>query len=790
MTNVDLEVIKHTLDQHAIVSIADVAGRITYVNDKFCEISQYNREELIGKNHRIVKSDAQPPEFFEAMWNTIAKGEVWHGEIKNRRKDGGYYWVKTTIVPFMDEGEKPQQYVSIRTDISDRKRLEDAMELLVDPKQGSVFNAIAQAASVGLDTRWSGVGRLVNDCNSVEVYGFWDTAKIGMPFTYDLRGTPCEQVYSRSEQLLVPENVAGLFPDDPLLQDIGAVSYWGESLLDERGERIGILFAIDDKPAQENAMKRALLRVAAKRAAMEFQRLEDEASLRNLTDQFVNTLQSISEAFVSLDRNWRFTFVNNHAERIFNKSWDQLKGCIIWDEFPETVSFFYKQLVRALSDNRPMAFEAFYPPLEIWFAVNAYPSAEGLSIYFSDITKEKEAVKDRQIMEEQLRQAQKMEAIGLLSGGIAHDFNNILASILGYTSLAIKKFAPPESGKLREYLEEVQTAGSRGRDLVNQILAYSRGDVGEPRLVLAASIIDEVVKLLAAAMPSTIDVKIRNENNLSNIKIDPVQLHQVLMNLVINARDAMGGTGTIEIGSKVSESQRGHCASCREQYDGCWVEIYVRDTGQGVPAKVLLRMFDPFFTTKELGKGTGMGLSVVHGIVHGSGGHIAVDSEPNLGTSIRLLFPQQDLAPAYAASNIAGEAVAPSQKTKGTVLVVDDEQSVANFLGELLESHGYLVKIYTVSHRALEHFEADPDDIDLVITDQTMPGSTGGELAQAMLALRPELPIILCTGYSDKFDEPRATEIGIRAFLTKPLLPDEILKHVEGVLSDCSTAEA
>ncbi|WJW74385.1 GAF domain-containing protein [Thiohalobacter sp. IOR34] len=391
--------------------------------------------------------------------------------------------------------------------------------------------------------------------------------------------------------------------------------------------------------------------------------------------------------------------------------------------------------------------------------------------------------RERDQLQRQLQQAQKMEAIGQLTGGIAHDFNNILASIMGYTGLALERFAPDGEGKLAEYLAEVYRAGERARDLIAQMLAFSRSGANDASPLNLAPMVKEAVKLLGSTLPSSIEVQIEIGSDVPQVRIGPVQMHQIIMNLCINARDAMQGKGRLAITLRRTRESDAVCASCHAVVAGDYVELRIGDTGPGIKPEVVDSMFDPFYTTKDVGKGTGMGLSMVHGIVHEHGGHIIVETAPGEGALFRVLLP----AAKEAGDGEGGEGQQePAPDAGGRILIVDDEGSVAGFMAELLESHGYQAVTCADGRQALETFSADPRGFDLVITDQTMPGLTGAELAGRILALRPEIPIILCTGYSEYLDEAEVQKIGIRAYLAKPVPATLLLAEVNRLLVEVS----
>lgn len=401
-----------------------------------------------------------------------------------------------------------------------------------------------------------------------------------------------------------------------------------------------------------------------------------------------------------------------------------------------------------------------------------YGNAPHLLLIMRDITERKQAETARAQLEAQLRQAQKMEAIGQLAGGIAHDFNNILTSIMGYVVMVMEKMEARGEPRLVSYLDNAHQAGLRARDLIQQLLTFSRGQRGEPRPLALAPRVAEAVKLLGASLPSSVELKIELDPTLPRVMLDPVQLEQILMNLCINARDAMDGRGSL----RITLSQRAHhdtvCASCRQAVAGDYVELAVIDDGPGIAPAVAERMFEPFFSTKEVAQGTGMGLAMVHGIVHEYGGHVVVESAAAGGTAFRVLLRPHARAPHEAGEHAtlpAVDGVGPHAGLHGRVLVVDDEKAVGGFMRDLLEEWGLTVTLFDSAVAARDHFARDPRACDVVVLDQTMPRLSGLELAQDMLLLRPDLPVILYTGYREALTDAQVRAVGIRALVRKPV---------------------
>jgi PAS domain S-box-containing protein len=384
-------------------------------------------------------------------------------------------------------------------------------------------------------------------------------------------------------------------------------------------------------------------------------------------------------------------------------------------------------------------------------------------------------------MEKQILQSQKMEAIGTLAGGIAHDFNNILSAIMGYTELSLNELH--QESTIRSRMEKVMKACHRAADLVKQILAFSRRSEKEMKPVNMVSIVNETVRLLRASLPATIEIRRKFNSRSGMILGDPTQIHQVLMNLCTNAAHAMEVRGGI-LGISLTDAKND--SSGRFRYKnlapGPYVKLTVTDTGHGMDRALIERIFEPFFTTKCSGKGTGMGLAVTHGIVEAHKGMITVYSEPGKGTTFHVLFPE--LTASVSVSANAEPAVEEDTVPTGTgrILFVDDEESLTESGCELLESLGYSVTATMNSVEALDLFIADPDAFDLVITDQTMPRMTGLELSEELLAVRPDIPIILCSGFSEAITPEKLRKIGIRRMISKPFVKQEMAQCIRSIL--------
>jgi PAS domain S-box-containing protein len=514
-------------------------------------------------------------------------------------------------------------------------------------------------------------------------------------------------------------------------------------------------------------------------------RKKTEAALKESESRFKALFEFAPDAHYLTDLEGRFIDGNKAAEDMIGYTKKELVGSSFLElsilpdeEIPKAARLLAKnidgfssgpeELVLIRKDGSRVYTEIMSLPIDI----HEEKAILGIARNISD---RKHAELEHQHLQTRMQLVQKMEALGSLAGGIAHDFNNILAAIMGYSEIALAD--APAASPIRDNMEKVLQASHRASDLVKQILAFSRQSDIEPRPVKVRLIIKEVLSLLRPTLPATIDIQ-QEATTDATVIADPTHIHQVLMNLCANAAHAMSDTGgvlTIALSDRtISTADTAHLSDLKA---GPYLCLSIADTGHGIPADVIDRIFDPFFTTKKKGEGTGMGLSVVHGIVKSHNGTITVQSTPGGGTRFDIFLPVIDTdareAPA-AQSHLPGGSE--------SILFVDDEPFQVDLGTKILSRLGYRVTARTDPQEALTVFQHNPDAVDLVISDMTMPGMTGDMLAARLIEIRPDLPIIICTGYSEHMSEEKAAAMGIRGFAMKPLVMKGFAELVRKVL--------
>ena len=509
-------------------------------------------------------------------------------------------------------------------------------------------------------------------------------------------------------------------------------------------------------------------------------RKKAEEVLKKEKEKFRILTEMFPLGIILIGADGRYKYANPKFEELFGYPIDKIPSGREWfrNAFPD--GLYRRQVIRAwVSDQESAAVGEVRPRI---FKVRCFDGSDKI-IHFRQVTMDSgdqfviyEDITERRRLETHLQQAQKMEAIGTLAGGIAHDFNNILAAILGYGELMA--FDLQKDTPAWQSLQAVLKSAHRAKDLVGQILAFSRQNELILMPVQISTIVTEALKMLRATLPTTIEIRKRIETTDGIINANPTQIHQVLMNLCTNAGHAMRtGGGVLAVGLSRILVERNKMPAHFDLQPGAYLKLSVSDTGHGMSSDQLDRIFDPYYTTKDAGEGTGLGLAVVLGIIRAHRGAVAVESTPGKGSLFEIYLPE--IRRGVSAQSVTSETCRTGRES---ILFVDDEQALVSLSKKMLELLGYQAVTRTSSIEALELFQHDPYRFDMVITDMTMPNMTGDKLACEMLKIRPDIPVILCTGYSEQITEQRAKDMGIKAYLMKPLVMKDLSAKIRDVL--------
>jgi len=646
-------------------------------------------------------------------------------------------WLHIKVDPIINKNGDLVGAVHVISDITERKKAEKALRESEEKFRQAFANAQDAILWADIET-----GILVN-CNKA-----------------------AEELLGKTRGEIIGQHHTTLHPKErlqhyrTLFRDLskGLKNNIDAEILTKSGEIRTVTIAVSTMFVEEKEIIQAVLRDITERKRA----LREIENLAKFPSEDPNPVLRIS-------KDCRILYANDASSPVL-KTWGVQEG----QRLPE----HWRKRIEEVSDSgNSSTFELTCHDGRIFFITLQPVVKPGyVNAYGLDITKRKKAEKERTELELQLSQKQKMEAIGTLAGGIAHDFNNILAAMQGYIELSLEDL--PEGAAVRDNLEQVLSCGNRAAKLVKQVLTFSRTNQQEKELTRISSIVKEVLDMLRASLPATIKIRRKIEADSSIVLADPTQIHQVMVNLCTNASHAMRETGgllevnltdiNLESETEISDERLG---------PGHYVKLSVSDTGCGMDKEVMERIFEPFFTTKERNEGTGLGLSVVHGIIKSHDGAITVNSTPGEGTTFDIYLPKIE-------SDEVQEPE-PSELTarqKEVVLLVDDEEMMVDVTKQMLERLGYIVVAKTSSVDALETFQEEPDEFDLVITDQVMPNLTGTQLATELIAIRPDIPVILCTGFGEDVSPEVAENIGIKKFLMKPVSKHEIAAIIRQVL--------
>lgn len=792
------ERLKAIFEQAAVgVALCDSeSGTCIKANQKYGDIIGYTPEEM----KRISFEKITHPEDIQKdieKKNLLIEGKIHEFSIEKRycRKDGDIVWVKLTVSPLWKEGEKTTSHIAIVEDITKDKRKEN-----LQSAQLNLFE-YAQTHSVKeLLQRFLDIAEVLTD-SEIGFYHFVEEDQKTLSLQTWSTNTITNMCRAQRPEHQYPISKDGVWADciyeqKPVIHNDYA------NLLHQKGIPKGHAAIIREMvvPVIRGKKIMAILGVGNKKTGYENHDIEIIQELADMTwetvsrkraeeeiirrEIFLNTIiENIPNMiFVKKAADLKFVRINKAGEMLTGFSKEELIHKTDYDVFPKNEADFFtgkdREALRKgelldipeetiqTQKNGTRILHTKKIPL---FDQNGQP--EYLLGISEDITERKQ-------LEEQLRQIQKMEALGTISGGIAHDFNNILSGIFAYSQLA--EMHIENSVKAKGHIDQIIKCAKRAAEMTRQILTYSRKKEQEKQLLDISIPVKEALQLMHSSLPSTIEIK---ESILAGATIlaDPTQIHQVIMNLCTNAYHAMRDTGgilSVEL-NRIEIPDRNRVPGFNI-VPGKYLMLEVNDTGQGMDEKTLGKIFDPYFTTKEIGEGTGLGLSLVYGIVKELGGYIKVNSNLGKGSTFRLFFPTANIKETAENQEIHTRTL-----TKGIerVMLVDDEETILRPTQEILKACGYQVSIFSNGAQALDEFKKNPYQFDIIITDMTMPKMTGDRLAKELISIRPDIPVIMCTGFSERIDKEKSEAIGIKGFLMKPVEMSDLENIMRKVLS-------
>jgi len=726
-------------------------GRFVFVNEAGLDLlGASDPAQVIGKSVTDFVQPAARQTARERMARLLERGE--RSELLEQklvRLDGVERDVEVLGTPFLYEGREAVQIIA--HDITDRKRAENALR-----ESEKRFRSLFEAAPVSILATYEGKYTLANPA-SARLLGYESPDElVGLDALETI--APEHRDVIRERMANVEENRENATIEIPLLRPDGGHA-WSLST--------SVPIELEGRPS----------------ALIIGQDITQQKWAERERERLLSAIEQVAEAIIITDPEGAIQYVNPAFEEVTGYGADEVRG-----QNPRILKSgkqedpFYRELWQTITSgetwqgrmvNKRKDGTLYTEDATISPVVDAAGSITNFVAVKRDVTAEID-------LETRLARAQKMEAIGTLAGGIAHDFNNILSAILGFTEMVAADL--PEGSRNREDLDEVITACSRARDLVKQILAFSRRSEHEARPLRIDLVVNEALKMLRSSLPSSIEMNKLIKPGLPTVLADPTQIHQIVMNLCANAAQAMENEhGTIEVALDDLLVDEDTAGKPGDLPPGSYVRLGIRDSGKGMPPEICDRIFEPYFTTKKPGEGTGLGLAVVYGIVKGLGGDVSVESRIGRGTTFRIYVPAAGKQE-ESTRPTAGQAPLPAGTER--ILFVDDEPPIVKLGAKYLRRVGYEVTTRQSSKEALELFQSDPRRFDLIITDMTMPHMTGDELAAELLSIRSDIPVVLCTGYSRRITEVKARELGIRAYVMKPLTQHELATKVREVLDE------
>ena len=736
-------------------------GRYLSINPAFARMFGYaSAREMIDAVTNIGQQRFVNPEDREEMVRRLRqKDKIDMYEVEVYHKDGSPFWISINIHTVRDQSGKILYFEGTNVDITKRKAAENELQKLASiVRHSSELISLFTPDGRMVFLNETGCRILGIDPDRVNEFNLQDVVPEHLQRMVQTEHLPALTKVGRWE---------GEFQYKNLKTGRSVHVYAMTFVIGDPVSGAPLYYAHVSRDITENKHAAEMLRLSEEKFSKVFMTTPDCIAISRMTDGMIIDVNLGFEEITG----WKRSEIIGQAAGENNFWVEASERSLMVSELRAGRDILHREFRLRRKDGSVRI--GIYSARPIQIAGEA-----SIIFIFRDITDQRSLAEDRHKLEQQLLQAQKMEAIGTLAGGIAHDFNNILGVIMGYTELA--GMQPDVTDNLR-YQERVLSACDRAKSLVRQILTFARHTESERKPLDLKLLLKESLKLLASTIPATIEIRQQITTQACTINGDPTQMHQILMNLCTNAVHAMGEKGgVLEISLAHEKIADAGLLSVPDLKPGAYIKLVVSDSGAGIDPAIMDRIFDPFFTTKPVDKGTGLGLSVAYGIVKNHDGKISVYSKPGEGTTFTVYIPDAD-EDVPKGINMPKDPV-PTGCRNEHILFVDDEKILAELGGKMLTALGYDVTTCTGSMEALKLFHLDPRRFDLVITDMTMPHMTGKELARALLAMRGDIPIVICTGYSEYMDGGIADELGVKALMMKPFSKRDLAKTVRETL--------